>query len=88
MQVRQVYLSALLDTREELLDKYKEHGRELATVTHEREDDRGLPPQYGSGAPQTTTTSSQSDAVHSQGAGAETGHTPAEEITWPVRSPS
>ncbi|KAL0638665.1 hypothetical protein Q9L58_002243 [Maublancomyces gigas] len=83
-QVRQVYLSALLDTREELLDQYKEHGQELTKLTHERGDDRGSPPQYGSGAPETTTTSSQSDAVHGQGAGAEIGQAPEGEITWPA----
>lgn len=86
VQVRQVYLSALLETREELLDQYKEHARELATLTRERGDDRGPPPQHGSGVPQTTTTRSPPDEVAGEGAGGAIGQEPEGEITWPVRS--
>lgn len=49
-------MSALLDTREELFAS-KEHARELEALTREREDERRSPPQYGSGAVETTPPS-------------------------------
>lgn len=81
-------MSALLETREELLDQHKEYTRELAAFTRERDEERVSPTQDDPGVPVGTTTSSPPDPVEGRGAdgGGEIGQAPEGEITWPVRS--
>lgn len=81
-------MSALLETREEQHDQYKEHARELAALTSERGGERETPRQQGSALPESTTTSSPPDQVAGRypSAGVEIKQAQEQKITCPVRS--
>lgn len=71
-------MSALLETREELHDEYQKHALELAALTQELEEARGLAEKNSSGKPDSTAQTEQMTSPKI--------HQPVE-ISWPVRSP-
>lgn len=77
-QVRLVYMSALLDTREELHSQYQQHALELAELRRELEEARGLAPKVASSKPDSLAQTVQTVPPKI--------HEPVE-ISWPVCSP-
>lgn len=88
IQVRQVYMSALLETKEML---YTAQTQELAALKLEREEERLSPPKYVSGKPATTVLPDIPSQVATDIAPATQAPAPEindepSEIKWPVRS--
>lgn len=95
VQVRQVYMTPLLEAKEVLLSRHEEHAQELAALKHVRDDERRLPLGCDSGKSGKITTPVPSDIqgqvqVLGRGEAAQSPvvdiiQEPAEEFCWPVR---
>lgn len=92
IQVRQVYMSALLEAKEVLLDQYTAQTQELVAFKREHEEERLSPPKYvhdkapTSILPNIPSPAATDIALVTQVASSDINQEP-EEIKWPVRPP-